>query len=417
MHYLALDTNTWVYLANGTEPARLLHFIKQQIEEGYIILLIPETVINEWDNSKKHLAKQGALTFVREIDEKLDKIKELFEKKKNSNSFGFLFDNTNTNANTEFIELLESFTAKKAAIRARVEEVVRENTLLIDGLFKHESSVIIEVTSKIKVNTVQLALDKKAPINLRNSIADALIVLSFLDYVETNSISNAMFVSHNTTDFCQNIKGKKTLHPDLKPLFEKAESHYFSTISEAINTVGEEIVSQRELQLIRAMQDEADRKPMFCQLCSDAHERHNEVIFNGLLCDLEDERDDPFLSRLEFVEGELIFHEPVGPKEQFNKIEVGYCEWCNTEHIRCAKCDTVNALWPGDYNSRRECDGCGLPYFIDTSDAYDGGENQYRILKDVRHCAKCGCEYQDDGSNTDICLKCEQEYSYGKDED
>ncbi|RYX87541.1 hypothetical protein EON73_01205 [bacterium] len=77
MHYLTLDTNTWIYLANGTEPVRLLTFIKQEMDKKNITLLLPEIVVKEWDKNKDKAVKQGGLKHYKDVNEALDRIQKL----------------------------------------------------------------------------------------------------------------------------------------------------------------------------------------------------------------------------------------------------------------------------------------------------------------------------------------------------
>ncbi|MEA5406045.1 hypothetical protein VB776_24110 [Arcicella sp. DC2W] len=71
MHYISLDTNTWIYLANGTEPVRLLHFIKQEVERGNITILLPEIVSSEWDLHKDKTVRQGSIKHFNDVQEAL----------------------------------------------------------------------------------------------------------------------------------------------------------------------------------------------------------------------------------------------------------------------------------------------------------------------------------------------------------
>jgi len=65
MIYLILDTNIWVYLANGLDPIEnkdydddvhfgLLSSLKQLKENGDITVLVNDIVFREWMRNKEH---------------------------------------------------------------------------------------------------------------------------------------------------------------------------------------------------------------------------------------------------------------------------------------------------------------------------------------------------------------------------
>lgn len=412
MHYLTLDTNTWIYLANGTEPVRLLTFIKQEADKGNIKIILPETIINEWNRNKDNAVKQGSIKHFNDIEKSLDRILKLLGDKGERDVFSFLLDEKDDKI--YFKDFIDNFKKK----RIEIEDAISENIKLIDDLFKHRSTIVLAIKDEIFLKAGQFALDKKAPFKTKNSFADALIVFSSIDYVKTNLIEGAFFISYNTDDFCEKKEGKKYLHPDLQPDFANTKSKFYTIVGEALNTIEKDIVSKEELEWIKEMQEEAEheRNTEYCEVCLENNDRYNEVYF-GRPQPLIDERIRPDYYNPKQTEFEFAKDLPkTPPEEYFHTIEVGHCSWCNTEHFKCASCGTVNAVWYNDYNKRKECEGCGLPYFIDTSSDRDGlgDDYEYRILREMETCEKCGNEFEPDGSGNNICKTCEDEYAYGE---
>lgn len=412
MHYLTLDTNTWIYLANGTEPVRLLIYIKQEVDKGNIKIILPKIIINEWDKNKDNAVKQGSIKHFNDITQALDRILKLLGDKGERDVLSFLLDEKDNK--DYFKDFIDNFKKKKKEI----EEAISYNIKLIDDLFSHKSTIVLNIKDEVSLKAGQFALQKKAPFKNKNSFADALIVFSFIDFVKTKPIEEALFISYNTDDFCEKKEGKKYLHPDLQPDFTDTKSHFYTIVGEALNTIEKDIVSKDELEWIKEMLDEAEheRDVEYCEVCQENNDRSNEVYF-GRPHPLTDERiglkyDNPKQIELEFAK-DL-------PKTQlekyFHSIEVGHCSWCNTEHFKCASCGALNAVWDNEYDERKECEGCGLPYYIDTSGDQDriGEGYEYRILKDTETCEKCGNEFEDDGSGNNICEICEDEYAYGE---
>ena len=90
MHYITLDTNTWIYLANGTEPVKLLHYLNSEVEKGNIKILLPLQVVTEWENNKEKNVKQGSLKHFGEIKEALDRLLKLLGEKGEKDILKFL---------------------------------------------------------------------------------------------------------------------------------------------------------------------------------------------------------------------------------------------------------------------------------------------------------------------------------------
>ncbi|SKA33067.1 protein of unknown function [Chitinophaga eiseniae] len=385
MHYITLDTNTWIYLANGTEPARLLHYINEEVDKGNIIILVPETILAEWDDHKDKTVRKGARKHVQEVHDSLEKIKKLFGAKQESDSLSFLLEENNDRP--FFDDVIDSFQKKKNDI----DNAVNSNIQLIENLLKQKSTVI-SAKDKIHVKCGQFALAKKAPFKNKNSYADALIIFTLLDYVKENAIKNAFFISYNTEDFCEKSNGEKTLHQDLISEFNDAVCQYYKTVGEALKTIKNDIVSKEELKLIRYWQEqpESDDDIEFCQLCCEDLERLSEVYY-GAPKDLTDERG----------------------KE--NKIAAGECDWCSTLHFKCVDCGTVNIVRDEEYEKSKECEGCGLLYVIHRE--CEKGQIvslEYTIPEVKISCARCGDNFAPEDMVENLCANCEQEYAYGE---
>lgn len=408
MHYLALDTNTWIYLANGTEPVKLLKYIIGESEIENIKVLVPEIIIDEWNKNKDHAVKQGALKHFKDITEAFDRILKLLGDKGERDVFSFLLPEKDEK--DYFKDFIEKFKSQ----RKDVEDAINENIHAIDSLFKSKKIELIKITDKIILESAHQALEKKAPFLKKNSFADAVILFSFLDYVASNKIQSAMFISYNTEDFCEKKDSKKTLHPDLIPIFEKNDCRFFHIVGEALNTIQKDIISQEELDLIREMQDEAESDSTQCINCEENVDRYSMVFFDNV--DLIDER--VKIDKAPTNQEILSFGNEFSKKEEkeqviYNTMRVGTCDYCNTEHFICVECGAVNMMYDQEYGDKKECDGCGLNYLI--VNEYDRKgvleSTTYTIPKNLKTCRMCGNEYEEDEdfeSDDEICGECER---------
>ncbi|MFZ2285079.1 MAG: PIN-like domain-containing protein [Lutibacter sp.] len=97
---------------------------------------------------------------------------------------------------------------------------------------------------------------------------------------------------------------------------------------------------------------------------------------------------------------------------KYDKVVSGNCEWCNSLHIRCPKCDSINPLPDTEFGKPKECEGgCGLIFLVDTSDDHDPlGEFSLKLIDHRKEeCQSCGQEFINTGS-TEICDECEKKY-------
>lgn len=405
MHYITLDTNTWIYLANGTEPVRILNYIHKEVVKGNIIILLPQVIIKEWNKNKEFAVKKGGLKHYKDVNEALEKIAKLLGNNPKDEIFSFLIPKEAEKEDLK--ELIKKFKTK----RKEVETAIEGNIDIIDFLFSYNTTIVIEIKPEILLKSAEFALEKKAPFHNRNSFADAVIYFSFIDYVITNGIEDAWFITYNTVDFCEKNTKDKNIHSDLLPFLIKSKSKFYTIVGAAINTIEKDIITQEEINYIQRKQKEAERLIYYCEPCEEYINRFNEVYLN--IIDLIDER-----SNVEVSDpNQLIFdyaspHNSNQPQIMYTSIEVGNCDWCNTEHFKCSKCQTLNAIYDGEYDEEKVCEGCGLVYIINTSEDYENlGKNYtYRIPNNSPNCENCGEEFEAESNGNNICQKCEEGY-------
>jgi hypothetical protein len=225
MIHLVIDTCVWIELCND-----LLSEVRQKltwlIEQKKVLLLLPSIVIEEWNRQKsKVLAERsqsvrGKIKNAKTISEYLspdlaDHLEEML-----------------TTIDDEFIEKTAS-----APIRE------------IEHLFAVPTTVVLNASDRAKVTAAEYALAKKAPFRMKNSMADALILLSATEYIISNGIKDSIFVSGNTQDF-SSTSDKAKINEDLKDLFEAPRMKYFTNIGLAINEVESDLVSSETIKVI-----------------------------------------------------------------------------------------------------------------------------------------------------------------------
>lgn len=393
-HYISLDTCTWIYIANGTEPVKHLEFIKDKLDKGNIHVLVSEIVINEWNQNKDKKVHVGTLKFYDDTLTSLKRLDKLIGEKPQYQFFGDIF-NDEEDSNKDYLKsLIGKFSRKKS----EVEEAINKNIQTVESIFNHENSILIKVNNEIKLKASELALQRKAPFKSKNSFADALILLSFIDYVIRNEIKGAKFISYNTEDFCEKKESNIILHHDLKPLFEETKSEFFHVVGKVLNTIEDNIMSEVTLRLIEDMQqdifDEDDFYP--CNECEGNNDGFGNFVNNWSEQDVINE------------------YESNHENSKFQEIITGHCDWCNSLHVKCPMCDQITSISVHDYDEKVECNGgCGLIFFVESSDEYYTEDYAIKIIDHrMEKCQKCGEEFINEEGNIDICVKCENEYAY-----
>jgi len=217
MHYLIIDTCNWIDLCK--KYAKLRGKIADLLAQGRVVLIVPQVVLDEWERNKPYRQLEdsirGQIKNARAIAQHLPQ----------------------EEADT-LKRILDEFQLSKGEI----ERVVGTPIQAIDGLLKYHSTVTLEAPDRVKLQAVDLALAKKAPFGSRNGMADALVVLSALDYATEQGLDNCIFVSSNTSDFSSD-SDERQIHPDLAPLFEICGMKYYANIGQAINEIETGLVS------------------------------------------------------------------------------------------------------------------------------------------------------------------------------
>jgi len=225
MVHLILDTNIWIYLAEGQHPF-VLSGIIEKVDQNDIILLVNDEIIKEWDRNKE----KCKFRIEKELLKQIDLAKELHT----------CLDFNEAKA---YKELLSKIDKNKADFLSTIDK--RFN--VVDDLIRNKSKKV-PIKEEHKLTVIDWALNQSAPFHRkRNSVADALILISSIDYIKENGIntvnynridvSDSIFVSYNSDDFSKGVKGidKDIIHPDLKPVLDSVGMTYERHFGKVLN--------------------------------------------------------------------------------------------------------------------------------------------------------------------------------------
>ncbi len=224
MKHLLVDTCDWIDL--GRNHPELREKLFDLIDQGEVLIVLPDLVVTEWERHKNSKIVSSKREQFRTFISHTKKVVEFLSE----------------NQRTSFLEAIQSIPEETVELYS--EEDVRE----VDDLFASDKVVRISLSDSVKVQAAEQALENKAPFKKKkNSMADALILFSFLEFLEENEVKDGgFFVSRNTADF----GGGGGVHRDLAPLLEQQNVTYFANIGHALNEIEDGIASQEEINRV-----------------------------------------------------------------------------------------------------------------------------------------------------------------------
>jgi hypothetical protein len=211
---IILDTNIWITFVAKNTPTGLLEQLKSKKDKFEIILLSNEIILNEWLRNKEQTIKDVT-----------NSIKGSFNSAKKIADY---FDDQNK---IDYLNFIDSILGKEQQKIDLAIKRVEETEILL------RNCEMTPITDEMKLKITDWALAKKAPFKKKdNSVGDALILLSSVEYQKTKTIgiTDSIFVSFNHDDYADG-KNTDVIHEDLQELIAGANMTYKRNIGEALN--------------------------------------------------------------------------------------------------------------------------------------------------------------------------------------
>lgn len=340
---LILDTNAWIYLANGFNPNtekyeqnshfQMLEWIETNLAAGKLSLFINEVIEIEWNRNKSFRLDQ-----VKKLKTQIENIENGIKNKRKR---------------PDFLHLLRLDKVKINELNILVSNN-EEHIKKVDNVLSKSNNIPITKEQKIKV--IDWAIHKTAPFhNKPNSVGDALIFLSIVDYFEYYPdlfVDDTIFVSNNTSDFSDG-KNKARLHPELQELINRKPIVYETNLA-SVMSLGENIIKEyKEFMLA------FNREYYICKLeCRGYQHGMAEVDFyESINVRTHNDEDlfNPNQVRIQFGDESDLSEDEIKTLTDANyqTIRIGNCGWCNATHVLC-HCGELNAT----YDDKLICD-CG----------------------------------------------------------
>jgi predicted nucleic acid-binding protein len=225
MHKILVDTCVWLDIAKSHDQQTLLNVIEELIKMKELDLIVPRTVVNEFNQNKEKVIKesnQSLSSMIKRVKEVVDKYGDPKKKR-------------------VALNLLRDVDYKIPTIgESAIVSIAQIEKLL-------NNANIIETTDDIILLAAQRAIEKRAPFHRqKNSFNDAIIIETYATCMrDINSTGvKFAFVTHNKNDFSLPNGDFRLPHPDFASYFSKIKSQYFLKLSEAIQSIRPDLINE-----------------------------------------------------------------------------------------------------------------------------------------------------------------------------
>lgn len=222
-----LDTCVLLDLATKKNNIPIVSALEDLVESEKVKLILPNLVMHEFDKNKDAVADKTRIRLSQEFKQ----VKHIIQQ--------FGGDNT-----AQTIDVLNDIDSRLPLLTdANYGTISR-----IEGLMA--GAINLEASNSVNALAVQRGLNKQAPFHRsKNSIADAVIMEQFSEFISTNqSESNFFsFITHNIHDFSYS-KDHRRPHEDFQEIFDHKNTSYFNDTASAIKVIDDEILKHYQFE-------------------------------------------------------------------------------------------------------------------------------------------------------------------------
>jgi len=219
-HHALIDTCVWLNLVVDLDAEEIVNQLERLVNEKCFTLVVPTIIEEEFDRNKPDFAKKLAKRLSNQLKETLNCVKEYGEPAEKA----------------ALLPALRAFLARIAKLPITAEKMFER----IERILRHHENKRIPPTSEQLEKAARRGCEKKAPfIFNKNSVADAVIVESFLEFVSKHGGGHDgtfSFVTVNKSDFCD-LTDKRIPHPELGEPFSSGKVRFSINIADEINAL------------------------------------------------------------------------------------------------------------------------------------------------------------------------------------
>lgn len=232
MFHILIDTSVWLDIAADHRQSSLLDVLIEFVCEGQVTLVLPQTVVDEFRKNRERVAKTSARSLASHFGHVKDAVSKI---------------DGDRHQKKRVLDFLADVDHRIPLLGGAAEATLQR----IDELFKKTTA--IEPSDKSKARAADRGIGRKAPCHHenKNSIADALLIEMYLEYVKSNSGTRQRFafVTHNKNDFSLSNGNQKLPHSDIAVGFSKIKSMYFINLADCLRRIDPMRVTHRMWEL------------------------------------------------------------------------------------------------------------------------------------------------------------------------
>lgn len=224
MYRLLIDTCVWLDIAKDHRLHSLIAVIERLVETNTISLLVPQTVVNEFQRNKTRVAEDSC----RSLSSVFKRVKAAVK------DFGDPAEKDSVLAHLDNVDQQIPLLGESA-----IQSIGRIEQLM-------NTALVIEASDSTKLLAAERAIEAKAPFHRnKNGMGDAIIFETYVNsLVNRQPNEDYAFVTHNTQDFSDPNGDKRLPHPDLEHTFASDYSFYFTTLREALSHVDTDLLTE-----------------------------------------------------------------------------------------------------------------------------------------------------------------------------
>lgn len=220
MFHILIDTSVWLDIAADHRQSSLLDVLIEFVGEGQVTLVLPQTVVNEFRKNRERVAKTSARSLASHFGHVRDAVRKI---------------DGDRHQKKRVLDFLSDVDHRIPLLGGTAEGTLQR----IDQLFK--KTIAIEPSDQAKACAADRGIGRKAPCHHenKNSIADALLIEMYFEYVKSNSGAGQRFafVTHNKSDFSLANGNQKLPHSDIAAGFSKIKSMYFINLADCLRRI------------------------------------------------------------------------------------------------------------------------------------------------------------------------------------
>ncbi|TGL35937.1 PIN domain-containing protein [Leptospira perdikensis] len=220
-----IDTCVWLTICSKFKYRQITNKLISLATDRKISILTNDIILDEFIRNEEHVKK----SYIQSFKSSVDQVKILYD---------FVSEEEKV--------LLQKLIAYAKSNEQKIIDKTNFSFQIVKNFLQSHLATKVTISPELRVKIIDLALEKRAPFHRnKNSIADALHILSYKDYKEKNYKDGDVyyFCTENTEDF-SHPKNESKNHSDFDEIFNQTSSIYSTNIAEILENYAPDPIIQ-----------------------------------------------------------------------------------------------------------------------------------------------------------------------------